>query len=175
MLLFNFSSNFFFSFDIESLMYSVCCSVLFFFFFWASIQFFLVGPRFRGPNLAGLNGACGARHGRVRAGKKIRLVNFQIFPKIFPTLNFIYFLFFSLPLFPAQILLYISCFFITERLENETKDKGARYWFIPPVLFFAALIYLSLCIPNFIFLFSISRFAQSFRSTLTLNKLMLQG
>ena len=131
MLLFNFSSNFFFSFDIESLMYSVCCSVLFFFFFWASIQFFLVGPRFRGPNLAGLNGACGARQGRVRAGKKIRLVNFQIFPKIFPTLNFIYFLFFSLPLFPAQILLYISYFFITEMLENETKDKGCQVLIYP--------------------------------------------
>ena len=131
MLLFNFSSKFFFSFDNESLMYSVCCSVLFFFFFWASIQFFLVGPRFRGPNLAGLNGACGARQGRVRAGKKIRLVNFQIFPKIFPTLNFIYFLFFSLPLFPAQILLYISYFFFTEMLENETKDKGCQVLIYP--------------------------------------------
>ena len=123
--------KFFFSFDIESLMYSVCCSVLFFFFFWASIQFFLVGPRFRGPNLAGLNGACGARQGRVRAPKKIRLVDFQIFPKIFPTLNFIYFLFFSLPLFPAQILLYISYIFITEMLENETKDKGCQVLIYP--------------------------------------------
>ena len=120
---------FFFWYWIIDVLGLLFCSVLFF--FWASIQFFLVGPRFRGPNLAGLNGACGARQGRVRAGKKIRLVNFQLFPKIFPTLNFIYFLFFSLPLFPAQILLYISYFFITEMLENETKDKGCQVLIYP--------------------------------------------
>ena len=125
MLLFNFSSKFFFSFDIESLMYSVCCSVLFCFFFFFGLQFnfFWLDHDSAAQIWQGLTGPAG----RVRAGKKIRLVNFQIFPKIFPTLNFIYFLFFSLPLFPAQILLYISYFFITEMLENETKDKGARY------------------------------------------------
>ena len=140
MLLFNFSSNFFLLLILNHwctrsavLFCSVAevCSVLFFF-FWASIQiFFLVGPRFRGPNLAGLNGACGARQGRVRAGKKIRLVNFQIFPKIFPTLNFIYFLFFSLPLFPAQILLYIFLFFHHRDARERNQRLGCQVLIYP--------------------------------------------
>ena len=86
-------------------------------------------------------------------------MNFQMFPKIFPTLIFIFLFaaifhnFFTLcrhflQNFPTQNLLYISCFFYTsnssqrgQRTKPKTRVLGNDL--SPPVLFFVPLIYIS--------------------------------
>ena len=86
-------------------------------------------------------------------------INFRMFPKIFPTLIFIFLFaaifhnFFTLcryflQKFPAQNLLYISCFFYTstssqrdQRTKPKTRVLGNDL--SPPVLFFVPLIYIS--------------------------------